>query len=84
MAFNSSSIGSQAKKFQGDSMQMAASAVSANASEEEIRGEVAEVVAKMLDALPTVITFFISETWAAKLTASLVDIFGSKLLEWIE
>jgi hypothetical protein len=84
MAFSKQAIKSKAKDIQaGDSMALAASSLGKDASEDEVREAVAEIVAKMLDELPTVITWFIDDTWAAKLVARVLDAFGETLLEWL-
>jgi dihydroxyacetone kinase-like predicted kinase len=84
MAFSKQTIKSKAKDIQvGDSMALAASSLDKDASEEQVREAVAEIVAKMLDELPTVITWFIDDTWAAKLVARVLDAFGETLLEWL-
>lgn len=82
MAFDSSKIKANAEKFSGDSMAVAASSLD-GASEEEVRKKVVKVVKEMLDALPTVITWFIGEEWAGKLTAKLVEVFGDTLTDWL-
>jgi hypothetical protein len=84
MAFDSSKIEAKAQDFQaGDSMALAASSLDKDASEEEVRKSVAEIVAKMLDELPGIITWWISDDWAAKLVARVVDALGKTLLEWL-
>ncbi|MCS3610965.1 hypothetical protein [Salinibacter ruber] len=84
MAYSKQKITNKAKDFQaGDSMAMAAQSLSGDASEDEVRESVAEIVAKMLEELPTVITWFISEDWAAKLVARVVDALGGTILDWL-
>jgi len=84
MAYSKETITNKAKDFQaGDSMAMAAQSLSGDASEDEVRESVAEIVAKMLEELPTVITWFISEDWAAKLVARVVDALGGTILDWL-
>jgi hypothetical protein len=85
MAYNTSNIEAKAKKFQTqNSMAVAASSVSADANEEEVRKSVAEIVSSMLDELPGIITWFISENWAGKLVARIVDAVGQTILEWLQ
>jgi hypothetical protein len=85
MAYNTSTIESKAKKFQTqNSMAVAAKSVSADADEEEVRKSVAEIVSSMLDELPGIITWFISEEWAGKLVARIVDALGQTILEWLQ
>jgi hypothetical protein len=84
MAFDAETIKSKAKGFRaGDSMALAASSLDKDASEEEVRDAVADIVSQMLDSLPTVITWFISDTFAAKMVARIVDAVGQTILEWL-
>jgi len=84
MAYSKEKIKSKAKDFQtGDSMALAAQSLSEDASEDEVRESVAEVVSKMLEELSSIITWFISEDWAAKLVARVVDALGETLLHWL-
>jgi hypothetical protein len=54
-----------------------------SASESEVRSAVAEIVATALNQLPTLITWWISEQWAAKLVARILDALGDTLLNWL-
>jgi len=83
MSFDSTTIGDKAADIGTDQMALAASSLSADASEKEVREAVAKIVSKMLDELPTVITWFIDESWAAKLVARVVDALGKTILDWI-
>jgi hypothetical protein len=84
MAFDTETITTKAKTVEtGDSMALAASSLSSDASEEEVRKAVGEIVSDMLDALPTIITWWISDTWAAKLVARILDAVGQTLLKWL-
>jgi len=85
MAYDAKTIKTKAKKFQTqNSMSVAASSVSANADEEEVRKSVAEIVSVMLDELPGIITWFISDDWAGKLVARIVEAVGQTILEWLQ
>jgi hypothetical protein len=85
MAYNTSNIKTKAKKFQTqNSMAVAAESVNADADEEEVRKSVAEIVSSMLDELPGIITWFISEDWAGKLVARIVDAVGQTILDWLK
>jgi hypothetical protein len=64
-------------------MALAASTLDKDASEEEVRSAVAEIVSTALDKLPRIIQWFISESWAAKLVASVTDTLGEILLKWL-
>jgi len=83
MAYSKETIKTKAQDFQADSMALAAQSLSGDASEEDVRDAVAEIVSKMLEELPTVITWFISEEWAAKLVARVVDALGETILDWL-
>ena len=84
MAYSKQKITNKAKDFQaGDAMAMAAQSLSGEASEDEVRESVAEIVAKMLEELPGIITWFISDDWAAKLVARVVDALGGTILDWL-
>jgi hypothetical protein len=83
MSFDSTTIGDKAADIGTDQMALAASSLSADASEKEVREAVAKIVSKMLDELPTVITWFIDESWAAKLVARVVDALGKTILDWL-
>jgi methylmalonyl-CoA mutase cobalamin-binding subunit len=83
MGFNSSTIGDKAEDIGTDQMALAASSLSADASEEEVRKSVAEIVAAMLEELPGIITWWISDDWAAKLVARVVDALGKTILDWL-
>lgn len=84
MAYRKETITSKAKDFQaGDSMALAASTLGKDASEDEVRDAVADIVSQMLDSLPTVITWFISDDWAARLVARVVDSVGQTVLDWL-
>jgi len=84
MGYSKETIKSKAKGFRaGDSMALAAQSLSGDASEEDVRDSVAEIVSKMLDELPAIITWFISDDWAAKLVARVVDALGQTILEWL-
>jgi len=84
MAYSKKAITSKAKRFQrGDSMALAAQSLSGDASEDEVRDAVAEIVSQMLEELPSIITWFISDDWAAKLVARVVDALGETILEWL-
>jgi hypothetical protein len=84
MAYSKQKIKSKAEGFQsGDSMALAAQSFSGDASEEDVRESVAEIVSKMLEELPGIITWFISDDWAAKLVARVVDAIGQTILDWL-
>jgi len=84
MGYSKETIKSKAKGFRaGDSMALAASTLGKDASEEEARDAVADIVSQMLDSLPTIITWFISDTFAAKMVARIVDAVGQTILEWL-
>jgi len=84
MAFDTETIKSKAKGFRaGDSMALAASSLGKDANEEEVRDSVAEIVSVMLDELPGIITWFISDDWAGKLVARVVDAIGQTILDWL-
>jgi dihydroxyacetone kinase-like predicted kinase len=84
MAFSKQTIKSKAKDIQaGDSMALAAASLSSDASEDEVRGAVAKIVSQMLDSLPTIITWWISDDFAAKMVARIVDAVGQTILEWL-
>jgi len=40
-------------------------------------------VSVMLDELPGIITWFISDDWAGKLVARVVDAIGQTILDWL-
>lgn len=65
------------------SLRQRSSKVPNSASEEEVRDSIAEIVAAMLDELPTIITWWISEDWAARLVARIADALGDTLLDWL-
>jgi trans-2-enoyl-CoA reductase len=84
MAYSKETITSKAKDFQaGDSMALAAQSLSGDASEDEVRDSVAEIVSTMLDELPSIISWWISDDWAAKLVARVVDSIGGTILDWL-
>jgi dihydroxyacetone kinase-like predicted kinase len=84
MALDTKTITDKAKKFQvNDSMALAASSIDQDASEDEVREAVAEIVAAMLEERSAIIRWLIGETWAAKLVARVVDALGKTLLEWL-
>jgi hypoxanthine phosphoribosyltransferase len=84
MAFDTETITTKAKTVEtGDSMALAATSLSSDASEEEVRKAVAEIVSAMLEELSAIITWWISDDWAARLVARVVDAFGKTLLEWL-
>jgi hypothetical protein len=84
MAFDAETIKSKSQKFQAsDSMALAASSLSSDASEDEVRGAVAKIVTAMLEELPTIITWWISDDWAAKLVARVLDAVGQTVLDWL-
>jgi dihydroxyacetone kinase-like predicted kinase len=84
MAYSKETITNKAKDFQtGDSMAMAAQSVSGDASEDEVRDAVAEIVSQMLDSLPMIITWWISDDFAAKMVARIVDAVGQTILGWL-
>jgi len=84
MAYSKETIKTKAQDFQtGDSMALAAQSLSGDASEEDVRESVAEIVAKMLEELPGIISWFISDDWAAKLVARVVDALGETILGWL-
>jgi len=84
MAYSKQKIKNKAEGFQsGDSMVLAAQSLSGDASEEDVRDSVAEIVSKMLEELPGIITWFISDDWAAKLVARVVDALGETILDWL-
>lgn len=84
MGFSKETIKTKARDYRGgDSMALAASTLDKDASEDEVRDAVAEIVSKMLEELPGIITWFISDDWAAKLVARVVDALGETILEWL-
>jgi len=84
MAYSKETITSKAKDFQaGDSMALAAQSLSGDASEEDVRDAVAEIVSQMLDSLPMIITWWISDDFAAKMVARIVDAVGQTILGWL-
>lgn len=84
MAYNKNKIKKKAKSFQSTkSMALAADSLSQDKGEEEVRKSVAEIVSVMLDELPGIITWFISEDWAGKLVARIVDAVGETILDWL-
>jgi hypothetical protein len=84
MGYSKETIKNKAEGFgSGDSMALAAQSLSGDASEDEVRDSVAEIVATMLEELPKIITWFISDDWAAKLVARILDSIGEKLLDWL-
>jgi len=84
MAYSKQKITNKAKDFQaGDSMAMAAQSLSGDASEEDVRDAVAEIVSQMLDSLPIIITWWISDDFAAKMVARIVDAVGQTILNWL-
>lgn len=84
MAYSKQKIKSKAEGFQtSDSMALAASTLGKDASEDEVRDAVAKVVSQMLDSLPTIITWWISDDFAAKLVARVLDAVGQTILKWL-
>jgi hypothetical protein len=83
MAFSKQTIKSKSEDIGGNMMALAASSLEQDASEDEVRESVAKIVAKMLDELPGIITWWISDDWAAKLVARITDAFGKTLLDWL-
>jgi trans-2-enoyl-CoA reductase len=84
MGYSKETIKSKAKGFRaGDSMALAAQSLSGDASEEDVRESVAEIISKMLEELPGIITWFISDDWAGKLVARVVDAIGQTILDWL-
>jgi hypothetical protein len=84
MAFDTETITTKAKTVEtGDSMALAAASLSSDANEEEARKAVAEIVSAMLDELPAIITWWISDDWAATLVARVLDAVGQTVLEWL-
>lgn len=84
MAYSKETIKSKARDYRaGDSMALAASTLGKDASEEEVRDAVAGIVSKMLEELPGIISWFISDDWAAKLVARVVDALGETILDWL-
>jgi len=83
MAYSKQTIKTKAKDFQADSMALAAQSLSGDASEEDVRDAVAEIVSQMLDSLPIIITWWISDDFAAKMVARIVDAVGQTILNWL-
>jgi len=84
MGYNKETITSKAKSFQsGDSMALAAQSLSGDASEEDVREAVSEIVATMLEERWAIVRWVIGEEWAAKLVARIVDAVGQTILEWL-
>jgi dihydroxyacetone kinase-like predicted kinase len=84
MGLDSSKIKAQSSKFSsGDSMAMAAQSLSGDASEEDVRDAVSEIVATMLEERWAIVRWVIGEEWAAKLVARIVDAVGQTILEWL-
>lgn len=84
MGLNRSKIKTRAAEFsEGDSMALAAQSLSGDASEEDVRDSVAEVVATMLEERWALIRWLIGEEWAAKLIAKIVDEVGQTILRWL-
>jgi hypothetical protein len=84
MGLNKSKIKSKAVDFSGDdSMALAAQSLSGDASEEDVRDAVAEVVTTLLEERWAIVRWVIGEKWAAKLVARIVDAVGKTILEWL-
>lgn len=84
MGLDRSKIKTRAAEFSsGDSMTLAAQSLSGDASEEDVRDSVAEVVATMLEERWALIRWLIGEEWAAKLVAKIVDEVGETILRWL-
>jgi len=84
MGLSSSRIKSKSAEFSsGDSMALAAQSMSGDASEDEVREAVANIVATMLEERWAIVRWVIGEEWAAKLVARIVDAIGQTLLEWL-
>jgi dihydroxyacetone kinase-like predicted kinase len=84
MAYSKETITSKAKSFQsGDSMALAAQSLSGDASEEEVREAVSEIVATMLEERNAIVRWIIGEEWAAKLVARIIGAVGQTILEWL-
>ena len=83
MAYSKETIKTKAQDFQADSMALAAQSLSGDASEEDVRDAVAEIVSQMLDSLPIIITWWISDDFAAKMVARIVDAVGQTILNWL-
>jgi len=84
MGLDSSKIKARSSKFSsGDSMAMAAQSLSGDASEEDVREAVSEIVATMLEERWAIVRWVIGEEWAAKLVARIVDAVGQTILEWL-
>jgi hypothetical protein len=64
-------------------MAMAAQSLSGDASEEDVREAVSEIVAKMLEERWAIVRWVIGEEWAAKLVARIVDAIGKTILDWL-
>lgn len=86
MAFNSQKVQEQAfsSLSEGSEVDLAADAIGKDREEakEELVKEVSEVVETFLDNL-SIISWFISNDWAAKLIAAIVRVFGKKFLSWL-
>jgi len=83
MAYSKETIKTKAQDFQADSMALAAQSLSGDASEEDVRDAVAEIVSKMLEERWAIVRWLISEEWAAKLVARIVDAVGQTILDWL-
>jgi len=84
MSLDSSRIKTRSSKFStGDSMKMAAQSISGDASEDDVREAISEIVAKMIEKRWTLVRWIIGEKWAAKLVARIVDVVGEIILKWL-
>lgn len=84
MSLDSNKIKTRSAKFsKNDSMAMAAQSLSGDASEEDVREAVSEIVAKMLEERWGIVRWIIGEEWVAKLVARIVDAIGKTILEWL-
>jgi hypothetical protein len=64
-------------------MKMAAQSISGDASEDDVREAISEIVAKMIEKRWTLVRWIIGEKWAAKLVARIVDVVGEIILKWL-
>jgi len=84
MGYSKETIKNKAEGFgSGDSMALAAQSLSGDASEEDVRDAVAEIVTTMLEERWAIVRWVIGEEWAAKLVARVVDAVGQTVLDWL-
>lgn len=85
MAFSKDSIQSKALSESGGQLDMVADTMGVERERvrSELSSELADVVATLLNRLPGIIRWFISEEWAAELVVAVAKVFGEKALDWL-